>query len=150
MTIYRICRNTYPPNDPAGAAMTTEGRRHRYGQRVLYCSSSLDVCILEMRANGVSFRAMREGYHYTCIQLRVEQVVEEPPASFFAGHWRESKTASQQFGSDWYGRCSSLLLAVPSTVLSAEHNYLVHAGHHAFGELGFSPPLPVPLDTRLA
>jgi RES domain-containing protein len=147
--LYRICAKTYSPQDPSGAARSSEGRWHIIGQRVLYLSSSLALCILEMRANGVTFPSIRERYHFSAVDIDPVRYGEEPPASFYAERWAASKETSQRFGSGWYQERNSLLLGVRSAVLTTERNYLVNALHPAFERMKFSEPLEIPLDPRL-
>lgn len=147
--LYRISFRKYLPQDPTGAAHTSEGRWHLMSQRVLYFSSSLSLCVLEMRANAVSFRRMREAFHYCTIDAELSQDNESAPESFYSRDWILDKRPTQRYGGDWYGRKSSLILTVKSAVLPTEWNYIVNAAHPDFSSLVFFPPHAIPLDPRL-
>jgi RES domain-containing protein len=148
--LYRISHKSYLPQDPRGAAGTSEGRWHLLGQRVLYFSSSLPMCVLELRVNAISFEQIRRHHHYCAVDIDLMR--KKPmtaPDSFYAGNWALHKPASQKFGGDWYNRNASLCLEVRSAVLSTEVNYIVNTAHPDFHSLVFQKSRPVPLDSRL-
>lgn len=119
------------------------------GQRVLYFSSSLPLCVLEVRANAVSFRRMREEYHFCTLDIDLLQRGESAPMALYSSAWVLDKRSTQQYGGNWYGRKSSLILTVKSAVLPTDWNYIVNAAHPDFTSIVFSPPLSIPLDPRL-
>ena len=146
--LYRVSARQYLPQDPTGAAGTSEGRWHLMGQRVLYFSSSLALCVLELRANAVSFRRMREAYHYCALavdDVELSHDSELAAEALYSRDWILDKQPTQQYGSDWYGRRNSLVLTVKSAVLPTERNYIVNAAHPRFDSLIFSAPLAIPL-----
>jgi len=148
-TLYRISPRKYLPQDPTGAAGTSEGRWHLMGQRVLYFSSSAPLCLLELRANAVSFRRIREAYHYCTLDVELSQDGELTPEALYSRDWTLDKRPTQQYGGDWYSRKRSLILTVKSAVLPTEWNYIVNAIHPGFDSLVFSAPRLIPLDPRL-
>ena len=149
MLLYRISPKAYLPQDPTGAAATSEGRWHLMGQRVLYFSSSLSLCVLELKANAISFERIRTAYHYCTMNVDSIKNSEFVVDSFYSKDWTLDKRASQQYGADWFSRKSSLILKVKSAVLPVEWNYLVNTTHRDFTSLSFPSPLSSPLDSRL-
>src|SRR5437773_8302581 len=123
-----------------GVAGTAEGRWHLMGQRVLYFSSSLSLCVLELRANAVSFKRIREAYHYCAVDVELSQDTETAPEALYSRDWILEKRSTQGYGGDWYGRNSSLILTVKSAVLPTERNYVVNTAHPGFNLLVFSAP----------
>jgi RES domain-containing protein len=119
------------------------------GQRVLYFSSSLSLCVLELRANAVSFRRIREAYYYYRLDVELSQNGEMAPESLYSRDWIPNKRSTQGYGGDWYGRKNSLILTVKSAVLPTECNYIVNTTHTGFDSLVFSASLSIPLDSRL-
>ena len=150
VALYRISARQYLPQDPTGAAGTSEGRWHLMGQRVLYFSSSLALCALELRANAVSFGRIREAHHYCTLDAELSRDGESAPEALYSRDWALDKRTTQRYGADWYGRRSSLILRVKSAVLSTEWNYIVSAAHPGFDLLVFPAPLSIPLDPRLS
>ncbi len=148
-TIYRICRNVYNPLDPTGA-ITTPGRWHLPGQSVLYFSFSLAMCILELKANSVSFQTIREGFHFIKSEIYSDDLkVSEVPESFYTKNWIKEKTLSQKYGNKWFRLKKSPLLKIKSSVLSTDYNFIVNTSHSDFSKLKFSEPQKIPLDVRL-
>jgi RES domain-containing protein len=148
-TIYRICRNVYSPLDPTGAIITP-GRWHLPGQSVLYFSSSLAMCILELKANSVSFQTIREGFHFIKSEIYSDDLkVSEVPESFYTKNWIKEKTLSQKYGNKWFRLKKSPLLKIKSSVLSTDYNFIINTSHPDFSKLKFSEPQKIPLDVKL-
>ena len=146
--LYRICGRAWLPQDPTGAARSTEGRWHVMGQRVLYLSSSLALCVLELRANAISFATIRERFHFSSVEVPPDHT-ETLHSSFYPHDWSADKAASQTMGRRWYQRQASLGLMVRSAVLPLELNCIVNTTHQDFGKLHFSRPHAIPLDPRV-
>jgi RES domain-containing protein len=119
------------------------------GQRVLYFSSSLPLCVLEVRANAVSFERIRAAHHYCTVDAELSRNSEIAPDALYFQDWTSHKLRTQQYGGDWYTRKSSLILVVKSAVLSTDTNYIINSTHPAFESLIFSSPAAIPLDCRL-
>ena len=149
MVLYRISGKSYTPQDPTGAAASSEGRWHLLGQRILYFSSSLSLSVLELKVNGVSFETIRKNQHYLRMDVDETGRDESIPKSFYSPDWMLDKRDSQRFGADWYTEKRSLFLVVRSAILPVEWNCLVNTLHPDFSGLSFASPLPVPLDPRL-
>lgn len=108
------------------------------------------MCIFELRANGVEFDTIRNGYHYTRCEVDADSSLEVVPDSFYVPDWTLNKKASQAFGEDWLKTKRSLFLAVKCAPLPTETNYIINPGHVGFSGIVFSPPAPVPLDSRIS
>ncbi len=149
LKLYRICRKVYDPKDPSGA-IKTSGRWHILGQRVLYFCSSLAMCVLELRANSISFAAIRNEYHYVEIEIDVASIIiEEVPKSFYLKNWILERQLTQKYGTEWFKSKESLFLKVNSAVLPTDSNFILNTTHPDFANLHFSKPRVVPLDPRI-
>ena len=147
--LYRICRNVYKPQDPTGASKTP-GRWHTLGSRILYFCSSLALCILELKANSVSFTTIRKEYHYTEIEINEDNlIIEEVPKSLYTKNWTLDLKKTQDYGNIWYKSNKSLILKVRSAVLPADFNYILNTYNPDFINLKFSKPMLIPLDSRI-
>ncbi len=154
--LYRICRNIYDPKDYTGASRTP-GRWHTIAQSVLYFSSSLALCVLELKANSVSFTAIREEFHYIELAINPDRLsIEEVPESFYSGNpsrreknWTSDKELTSDFGSEWYRNNNTLILKVRSAVLPTDSNFILNTAHPDFSKLKFPKPLKIPLDPRV-
>ena len=124
--LYRICRHVYKPQDPTGASKIP-GRWHTLGSRVLYFCSSLALCILELKANSVSFVTIRKEYHYTDIEINEENLIfEEVPKSLYTKNWTLNRKKTQDYGNVWYKSNRSPILKVKSAVLPTDFNYVLN------------------------
>jgi RES domain-containing protein len=147
--LFRICRSGFRPQDAAGAALFP-GRWNKFGQGVLYFSSSLSLSVLELRANGIAFQVIRSLYVYSVVMLEsAPPLLEAVPEDFYGSGWAERKSASREYGGEWAKARRSLLLEVKSAVLPTEANFILNTSHPEFARVRFSDPHPVPLDTRL-
>ena len=138
----------YNPQDPAGASRTP-GRWHTLGYRILYFCSSLALSILELKANSVSFSAIRKEYHYIDIEIIDNLTIEEAPKSLYTKDWILNRKKTQDFGIGWYKSLSSPILKIRSAVLPTDDNYIINTTHPDFLKLKFSKPKPILLDSRI-
>ena len=139
----------YNPLDPTGASRTS-GRWHNLNQPVLYFSSSLALCVLELKANSVSFATMRKEYHYIEAEVDTDRFsIEEVPDSFYVTSWTQKRELARDYGSEWFKSKKFSVLKVRSAVLPTDSNFILNTMHPDFAGLNFSKPLPVPLDSRV-
>jgi RES domain-containing protein len=150
MDVFRICRKTYSPQDPSGAALSSEGRWHKKGQRVLYFSNSLATCVLELRSNGISYHTIRSFDHFAVAKIPASASMERVPEGFYKDGWQQAKIKSQKFGSKWYTQNRSLVLRVKSAVIAVEDNFIINTNHPEFSRVTFSNPKNTGLDPRLS
>lgn len=149
LKLYRICRKIYNPEDPSGAEKI-RGRWHKPRQRVLYFSSSLALCILELKANSVSFETIRREFHYTEIEINPDLILlEEVPESFYIKDWSIDWQLTQNFGEKWYRESRSPLLKVLSAALKSDYNFILNSSHPDFSKIKFPKPKVIPLDPRI-
>lgn len=149
LKVFRICGIAYAPQDPTGAALSSEGRWHGKGQRVLYFSASLSTCVLELRANGVSYKTIREKSHFCEARIPGDIEPEVVPSALYPANWQLAKKKSQAFGSQWFAESRSLILRVRSAVIAMESNFLMNTNHPDFQRIAFSRPFQTDLDPRL-
>ncbi len=149
LKLYRICRNIYEPSDPSGTSQIP-GRWHSYGNKVLYFSSSLALCVLELKANSVSFETIKKEFHYIDIEIEPKITsIEEVPDSFYKTNWNLDRQLTQSRGNKWYGTCKFPILKVYSAVLKSEFNFILNTAHTDFNKIKFPSPKVIPLDSRL-
>jgi RES domain-containing protein len=105
--------------------------------------------VLELRANGVSYKTIREQNHFCEAGIPEDVLIEEVPESFYSAGWRLAKEKSQGFGSKWYLDKGTLALRVKSAVIATEFNIIINTSHPDFHRIGFSEPALTGLDPRL-
>jgi RES domain-containing protein len=108
------------------------------------------MCILELKANSVSFQTIREGFHFIKSEIYSDDLkVSEVPESFYTKNWIKEKTLSQKYGNKWFRLKKSPLLKIKSSVLSTDYNFIINTSHPDFSKLKFSEPQKIPLDVKL-
>jgi RES domain-containing protein len=132
MLIYRICRAEFATELKASGLA---GRWNHDGQRVLYASTTRSLAALEQLANrsGLILNAS-----YSVMIIEVPDSMDSFRAvnpEMLPSDWRRFSGYGrlQALGSDWYRRCESLMLRVPSVLVPQENNYLIHTLHPDFG-----------------
>ena len=78
------------------------------------------------------------------------ELIEKPAK--FPPSWRDypHSKETQQFGSEWVKSRRSVVIRVPSAVVSGEFNYLLNPAHPQFAKVKVGKPEPFSFDPRLA
>jgi len=139
-------KGRYPIFSGEGAARV-EGRWHRQGQEVIYCSEHYGTAMLEQLAhfNGV----MPSNQHFIKIEIPPKTSYEMVTRDSLPGWDAVGGAPSRAFGANWLAEMSSCILIVPSVVSREENNVLINPLHAEFA--GISPGLEQPIrwDRRL-
>lgn len=138
----------------ADSAFTGEGARlyggrwNRKGVPMVYTAGSQSLATLEMLVQDEPLRARYVMIPVTLPKnLKIERVTEgELPAD-----WQDlaAREDTQAIGTAWVKRKSSAVLAVPSAVIPAEHNYLLNPLHPSFSKIEIGEPQDFITDLRL-
>jgi RES domain-containing protein len=124
------------------------GRWNPKGRAVVYTAGNLSLAMLEMLVQDQPLRA-----RYVAIpaeipaDLAIRHIrVDELPAD-----WREptGRDRLRHIGADWLARRETAVLAVPSTVIPSETNYLLNPAQADFERIGIGEPEPLVTDLRL-
>jgi len=132
------------------AAQRFGGRWNSPGRRAVYASANKSLAVLEVLVHLDVGRRLPRLVAFT---FDVDaKLVDRLAATQLPRRWRTSRglLATQQIGDEWLAAGRALALAVPSTIVPEELNYLLNPAHPAFGRLRFGPPIPFLLDPRLA
>ena len=139
----------------ADRAFTGEGAR-RFGGRwnnkgiaVVYTSSSISLAILEILVHIPTYDILAE-YLYIPVEFDRKYVLSLKPNELPAD-WNKdpSPQANKQIGDSWVKRGDSVILEVPSAIISKEKNYLINPAHSAFGKLKIGKAAKFEFDPRL-
>lgn len=148
-TVWRIVTARY-----AGTAFSGEGAR-LYGGRwnpmgvpMVYTASTQALATLELLVQDGKLAA-----NYVMVpaiipaRVKIERVKPED----LPEDWRnpESREQLQAIGADWIKRNSSAILAVPSSVIPAEANYLLNPLHPSFKKIEIGEAQEFLTDLRL-
>lgn len=124
MVCFRIVHKKY--DDPLFAP-GIEGRWNRAGQKVLYCSDSVALAFLEsmVRRRGLGFDHDFQIAHIEIPDSIPTQTILEKNLEKGWNIPVDYLNAQRQTN-QWYDRLESLVLIVPSAVLSAGNNYMLN------------------------
>jgi RES domain-containing protein len=144
MILWRISRHA----DLSGTGgLRAAGRWHYAGQPVVYlagtpASALLEVCV-HTSANDVppEMTLLKiEGPDLKVPSIDVRDLPED---------WRTRLEATRDLGTAWLGRNESVLLEVPSAIVSETSNFLFNPRHADAGRFRVVSVLSYPFDERL-
>ncbi len=124
------------------------GRWNRKGVPLIYTASSQSLAVLEMLVQDDPLRAR---YVMIPATLPKNLKIERISSNILPADWRNlsAREQLQTIGSDWAKRRSSVALAVPSSVIPAETNYLLNPLHPSFAKIEIGEPQDFITDLRL-
>jgi len=149
LTVWRLVTRRFADTAFSGeGARLYGGRWNRKGISMVYTAGSQSLAMLEMLVQDEPLRA---NYMMIAANLPDTLSIEHIDATQLHTDWRAPATRQQlqTIGSDWATRRTSPVLAVPSAVIPAETNYLIHPAHPAFVEIGIGIAQPFITDLRL-
>jgi RES domain-containing protein len=132
MELFRISLDKY------AGALTPSGAANRWnlaGQMVLYTGSSRSLSTLELVVHRGAIQ-LKEKYRVMVISVADEDhLVRQVQLRELPRNWRTMAAYPilQQIGSGWYTKQGSLVLKIPSAVITQEYNYLINVTHPDFG-----------------
>ena len=148
--LWRVVKRTHAATAFDGkAAQRFGGRWNSPGRRVVYTSASKSLAVLEVL---VHLDVGRPLPRLVAFAFDVpDELVDRLPAERLPRHWRtpHGMLATQRIGDEWLAAGNTLALAVPSTIVPEESNYLLNPAHPGFGRLKFGRSMPFLLDPRL-
>ena len=139
----------------AGGAFDGEGARisggrwNREGITMVYTAGSLALAAMEMLVHLESEHVLAG---YLAISARIPQdLIEHLAPAELPGDWRSDPIppSTQTVGSEWAKSRHSAILAVPSTIIPQEKNYLLNPAHPEFGGIEIGEAEPFDYDSRL-
>lgn len=148
---YRIVKRKWQHNafDGEGARLYG-GRWNNKGQACVYSSASESLAILEILVHLNKSQLLNE-YDLFELTLKPKQIMQLNP-KHLPNNWQQDPAPSQtaDIGDQWLKSHASLALAVPSSVVSRETNYLLNPQHPEFNALiKQAKNLSLELDARL-
>ena len=147
---WRLIKTKYLPNAFTGDGASLEGGRwNSAGVRVVYASSSPSLALLETLVNIESIVPLPA---YSLVSVDFETgLVEHLRQSSLPLNWLQypPPIETQQLGDRWVAEGRSCVLAVPSTVVTQDVNYILNPTHPAFSSLLIGPPTQFTIDPRL-
>lgn len=149
LTVWRLVTQRYAETAFSGeGARLYGGRWNRKGIPLVYTAGSQSLAMLEMLVQDEPLRA---NYMMIPATLPDSLVIERLDLAQLPADWRDlaARDQLQALGTDWARRRSSVVLAVPSSVIPVETNYLLNPLHPAYPEIEIGVPQPFITDLRL-
>lgn len=131
MIVYRISNAIYK-NDISGTGAKLNGARwNSKGIPMLYTAEHISLAVLEMLVN-TNFKDYSIELDLLFIQLVIDTPAAEIKLSKLKTGWKEDIFYTQFIGDEFIKQNHSLLLKVPSAVISDEYNFLINPLHAGF------------------
>lgn len=141
--VFRVCRSIYARLDGEGARRVS-GRWNSIGHPVVYMAESIALAVLENLVH-MTRQDFPRGYVVVAASIPDRlQMLTEDELRLLHGN-----LSSEVLGDGWIDACASAVLQVRSTVVPAEHNYLLNPKHPEFNEIVIEMPVPFEFDERL-
>jgi RES domain-containing protein len=147
---WRITKAKHAPNafDGEGARLYG-GRWSNPGRCVVHVAESLSLATLEILVHLQQTAVLKEYVVFTidfppeCVQILPERDLPE--------NWRAYPAPAQTraIGDRWIRHSESLILRVPSVIVTQEHNFLVNPAHPDVHRILLEGPFPLDIDPRV-
>jgi RES domain-containing protein len=129
--VWRVTTERFADSSFSGeGARLYGGRWNPKGLALVYTAQTQSLALLEMLVQDSPLRA-----RYIMIPARIpESLIERVEVASLPPDWRdlEARTGLQEIGATWARKRTSAVLAVPSSVVPAETNYLLNPNHPDF------------------
>jgi RES domain-containing protein len=149
--LWRLCRRKHArrPLDGKGAERYG-GRWNGKGTRLVYCSSTLSLAVLEHLVH-VNADLMPGDLVSIALDLPDSASIKTIKISDLPKNWRTYPAAPAlcKLGSAWAAAQESLALCVPSAVVPMERNYLLNPTHKDIAKVRVRKIEPFKFDPRL-
>lgn len=148
---WRLAKTRHAAQAFSGAGgLSSGGRWHHRGERVVYAASSLALAALEV---FVHLDRAQNDIRWVAIEVSIPETV---PVTTLASRqlprdWRREPppAATMRIGSAWLRKAGTAVLRVPSAIVPAESNYILNPAHPEFHQLRIAPPTPFSFDSRM-
>lgn len=124
------------------------GRWNSPGTAVVYCSEHQSLAALEILVHLQPRGSLR----FVAFPLEIpDAIITRTEAAVLPPHWRVEPpgAGTMQVGDEWAKGARSAVLAVPSTIIPEETNYLLNPLHPDYPRIALRPAQPFSFDPRL-
>ncbi len=151
MIVYRISKTIYAHSLNAPGIY---GRWNSDGKKVIYTGGSMALSCLEVAVHRSGASLSSGNFSITSIQLPDVLAIEEILIDELIGvnsEWYKPQNSlmTQHIGDDWLDSFRSIILKVPSAIISGEFNYLLNVDHPEFHKISIGKVEPFVFDPRL-
>ena len=149
MIVYRLSKTQFA-NDLSGrGAELAGGRWNSKGLAMLYTSASRALCATEVAVHTPLGIVPKD---YAIVEIVVpDDSLEEIKVANLPKNWREfpHSQSTKNIGDLFLKNCTSLILKVPSAVVSGDYNFLINPFHPDFAKVKILQKEAFEFDRRL-
>ena len=130
MEVFKICSEKYSHSLNASGASNRWNKKDEY---VIYTGSSRSLSTLETVVHRSAIN-LSNPYKLVTIAIKDNTFIKEISVTDLPKNWKtiEAYVKLQEIGSKWYNSLESLILKVPSVIISQEYNYIINTKHPLF------------------
>jgi RES domain-containing protein len=145
--VYRICRLRYAAFDGEGSRRKS-GRWNFDGVPVVYTAGSLSLAALEVLAHSDP-SILPEDLVY--IEAEIPKGIAIAQLQSLPKDWQEipAPNSTKALGNRWVQDAKTAVIAVPSSLIRIETNYLINPLHPDFKKIKVQKPVKFNFDSRL-
>lgn len=131
MEIYKICNELY------ASKITSSGAENRWnlkGQLVSYFASTRSLATVELVAHRSSIEP-KKNYKVMVVSIEDDDsLIKQIKIKDLPTDWNKLSAYPelQKIGSEWYETEESLILKVPSVIITQEYNFVINTKHPLF------------------
>lgn len=148
MIIYRITNSHFKDDISGNGAKLYGGRWNLPGLPAVYTSEHISLCVLELLVN-ISLPESQLNYHLIQLQIPDSAEIALVTPKKLKVNWQNDEAYTRFMGSEFLKNKQSLVLKVPSAVISEENNYLINPLHTQFNKVHIIKSFPFKFDKRL-
>jgi RES domain-containing protein len=129
MVLYRIVKCGYADDLSGTGARLYGGRWNSEGKPAIYLASSRSLAVLEVL---VHLPPLMIPDDYCLVEIEVpDNSIKQISVNDLPDNWKDISppTALKQMGDDFLKKQAYLLMKMPSSIVSQEHNYLLNTQH---------------------
>lgn len=130
MEVFKICSEKYSHSLNASGASNRWNKKDEF---VIYTGSSRSLSTLETVVHRSAIN-ISSPYKLVIIAIDDRTFIKEISVTDLPKNWKsiEAYVELQEIGSKWYNSLESLILKVPSAIISQEYNYIINTKHPLF------------------
>lgn len=127
MKLYRITKQLFLTDLSGEGAKLYGGRWNNIGSCMLYCSTHLSLCVLELLVH-MDYSFVPKDFGFIELELPDNFKLTQVPKQLLKEDWRHNPPLpiTQNFGTNWLKSNKTIGLKVPSAVLPNEFNVLLN------------------------
>ncbi|RAI01989.1 RES domain-containing protein [Acuticoccus sediminis] len=150
-SVWRLTRPAYAPGLDGKGAKLVGGRWNSPGSAVVYCGSSLALCVLETFVHlPPMMRTVAALPPMAAIEIALPAAAATIAAESLGAFDPNDEAACRALGDAWIADGASLALSVPSAVVPQERNLILNVAHADMAAVTVLTDAPYSFDTRLA